>query len=82
MMEESKVPLSKSGSSPCSALKTAYNECFNRWYTEKFLKGKWEEEDCVLEWEAYHTCILKRMEERKLSHYFRIESSLHPKDKD
>ncbi|KAL2608426.1 hypothetical protein R1flu_026999 [Riccia fluitans] len=41
----------------CSALKMAYNECFNRWYTDKFLKGQWDKEECQAEWEAYRACL-------------------------
>jgi hypothetical protein len=29
-----------------------------RWYAEKFLKGQWEKEECVTEWEAYRACVL------------------------
>lgn len=27
-----------------------------RWYSEKFVKGQWEQEDCMAEWEAYRAC--------------------------
>jgi hypothetical protein len=31
-----------------------------RWYTEKFLKGQWQKEECIVEWEAYHACLSVR----------------------
>ncbi|BBN19851.1 TRIAP1/MDM35 family protein [Marchantia polymorpha subsp. ruderalis] len=61
----------------CSALKMAYNDCFNRWYTDKFLKGQWDKEECLVEWEAYRACLSKRLEDRNLSHLLRIETSMH-----
>ncbi|KAI5060398.1 hypothetical protein GOP47_0024818 [Adiantum capillus-veneris] len=78
MKDKSKL----ASSSPCSALKTAYNECFNKWYAEKFLKGQWEKDECLQEWEAYRACVLKRMEDRKLHHLFKMEAMLHAKEED
>lgn len=66
----------------CSALKATYNDCFNRWYTDKFLKGQWEKEECIVEWEAYRACLSKRLEDRNLSHLLKIEKLMlasHPK---
>ncbi|CAM6091670.1 unnamed protein product [Calypogeia fissa] len=63
-----------SSKASCSALKTAYNDCFNRWYTDKFLKGQWEKEECIVEWEAYRACLSKRLEDRNLSHLLKIEN--------
>ena len=32
--------------------------CVNfRWYSEKFVKGQWQKEECVAEWENYRTCL-------------------------
>ncbi|XP_020522155.1 uncharacterized protein At4g33100 isoform X5 [Amborella trichopoda] len=36
--------------SPCAHLRAAYHDCFNRWYSEKYLKGQWDKEECVSEW--------------------------------
>ena len=29
----------------------------NRWYSEKFLKGQWDKEECVSEWQKYQSCL-------------------------
>lgn len=28
-----------------------------RWYSEKFLKGVWDKEECVSEWNKYRDCL-------------------------
>ncbi|KAH7307407.1 hypothetical protein KP509_22G057700 [Ceratopteris richardii] len=71
-----------SKNSPCAALKSAFNECFNKWYGDKFLKGQWEKDECFHEWEAYRTCVLRRMEEKKLSHLFQIEATMYAKNEE
>ncbi|TXG48779.1 hypothetical protein EZV62_024654 [Acer yangbiense] len=40
-----------SSTSSCAHLRTAYHNCFNRWYLEKFVKGQWDKEHCVYEWQ-------------------------------
>ncbi|KAH7434633.1 hypothetical protein KP509_06G027000 [Ceratopteris richardii] len=76
MKDKSKL----ASASPCAAVKAAYDECFNKWYAEKFLKGQWDKDECLQEWEAYRACILKRMEDKKLHHLFQIEAMMHAKD--
>lgn len=41
----------------CTSAKNAYDDCFNKWYTEKFLKGKSVENECTEFWDTYITCI-------------------------
>ena len=41
----------------CTPAKNAYDDCFNKWYTEKFLKGKSMENECTEFWDTYITCI-------------------------
>ena len=41
----------------CTPAKKAYDDCFNKWYTEKFLKGKSMENECTEFWDTYITCI-------------------------
>ncbi|KAG6772570.1 hypothetical protein POTOM_023984 [Populus tomentosa] len=36
----------QSSTSPCAHLRAAYHNCFNRWYSEKFVKGQWGKEEC------------------------------------
>ncbi|KAL3746897.1 hypothetical protein ACJRO7_015783 [Eucalyptus globulus] len=48
---------SPSSTSPCADLRAAYHNCFNRWYSEKFVKGQWQKEECVAEWQKYRACL-------------------------
>lgn len=41
----------------CTDLKTKYDDCFNEWYTEKFLKGKSLQNECTELWDTYITCV-------------------------
>lgn len=40
----------------CNNLKKSYDECFNKWFSEQFLKGIMNEA-CVPMFKAYQTCI-------------------------
>ncbi|KAK8697102.1 hypothetical protein V6N13_113261 [Hibiscus sabdariffa] len=42
---------SSTSTSPCSFLRSAYHNCFNKWYSEKFVKGQWDKEECASEWQ-------------------------------
>lgn len=45
----------------CSELKRTYDSCFNRWFAEKFLKGKIEEDsDCKEIFTSYQSCVKVR----------------------
>ncbi|KAG7020668.1 hypothetical protein SDJN02_17354, partial [Cucurbita argyrosperma subsp. argyrosperma] len=48
---------SASATSPCADLRAVYHNCFNRWYSEKFVKGQFDEEPCVSEWQKYRACL-------------------------
>ncbi|KAH1131786.1 hypothetical protein J1N35_003164 [Gossypium stocksii] len=48
---------SSTSTSPCAHLRSAYNNCFNQWYSEKFVKGQWDKEECVSEWQKYRDCL-------------------------
>ena len=42
----------------CTPLKTKYDECFNAWFRESFLKGKaGHEEACGEVFKAYQRCL-------------------------
>ncbi|KAL8152288.1 hypothetical protein V2J09_010048 [Rumex salicifolius] len=58
---------SPSSTSPCTHLRTVYQNCFNRWYSEKFLKGQWDKEECVTEWQKYRACLSEHLEDKHLS---------------
>ncbi|KAI3803227.1 hypothetical protein L1987_31376 [Smallanthus sonchifolius] len=64
---------SSTTTSPCADLRTAYHNCFNRWYSDKFLKGHWDKEECVSEWEKYKDCLSKHLEDKNLSRFLEAE---------
>ncbi|CAA3001721.1 uncharacterized protein At4g33100 [Olea europaea var. sylvestris] len=72
IMREKKSP-SSSATSPCAHLRTAYHNCFNRWYAEKFLKGEWNKQECVSEWEKYRECLSQHLDDKHLSRFLEAE---------
>eukprot|EP01134_Creolimax_fragrantissima_P005750 CFRG5750T1 len=51
----------------CTALKSMYDECFNKWYTTKFLKGEGQSEtECDDLFKKYKSCVMKVVEEKKI----------------
>ncbi|XP_020244453.1 uncharacterized protein At4g33100 [Asparagus officinalis] len=52
--------------SACAQLRAAYHDCFNRWYSDKFLKGQWDKEECVAEWDKYRACLAQHLEDKHL----------------
>ncbi|CCH62559.1 hypothetical protein TBLA_0H02750 [Henningerozyma blattae CBS 6284] len=49
--------MSASCAPECTELKKTYDDCFNTWYSEKFLKGKSIENECAKQWYAYSECL-------------------------
>lgn len=72
----------RTSASACSRLRIAYNDCFNRWYTEKYLKGQWDKEECKDELEAYRACVIKNMEDKNLSRLLQAEALTQSKQDD
>ncbi|XP_011081641.1 uncharacterized protein At4g33100 [Sesamum indicum] len=64
---------SPSATSPCAHFRTAYHNCFNRWYSEKFLKGQWDKEECVSEWEKYRECLSQYLDDKHLSRFLEAD---------
>ncbi|KAI9106629.1 hypothetical protein K1719_022157 [Acacia pycnantha] len=64
---------SSSSTSPCAPLRDAYHNCFNRWYAEKFMKGQWDKEECLSEWEKYRACLSQHLEDKHLSRFLEAE---------
>ncbi|KAL7001782.1 hypothetical protein U1Q18_002929 [Sarracenia purpurea var. burkii] len=62
-----------SSTSPCAHLRAAYNNCFNRWYSEKFVKGHWDKQECVSEWQKYRDCLSQHLEDKHLSRFLESE---------
>ncbi|CAH0381570.1 unnamed protein product [Bemisia tabaci] len=50
----------------CSHLKEQYDTCFNTWFTQKFLKGDYDDEMCAPLLKVYTQCVKKAMKEEKL----------------
>ncbi|KAK9466190.1 hypothetical protein V1512DRAFT_264069 [Lipomyces arxii] len=49
--------MSASFAPECNEAKTKYDECFNDWYSEKFLKGKGLQNECEDLWDEYKQCL-------------------------
>lgn len=49
--------MSQSFAPECTELKKEYDNCFNEWYMEKFLKGNSIENECTKQWYAYTECV-------------------------
>ncbi|KNE68440.1 hypothetical protein AMAG_13092 [Allomyces macrogynus ATCC 38327] len=49
----------------CTPLKHDYDACFNKWYTEKFLKGETTPE-CTELFEKYRQCVVAAIKEQKV----------------
>ena len=44
--------------SECKDLKEEYDHCFNKWFSERFLKGSTEEnEECTKIFHIYQSCV-------------------------
>ncbi|GAA0148565.1 hypothetical protein LIER_07969 [Lithospermum erythrorhizon] len=59
--------------SPCANLRIAYHTCFNKWYAEKFLKGQWDREECVSEWQKYRECLAKHLDDKHLARFLEAD---------
>lgn len=49
--------MSSSFAPECTEMKQKYDKCFNEWYSEKFLKGKSNQNECQDVWDQYQTCV-------------------------
>ncbi|KAL5559480.1 hypothetical protein UlMin_035691 [Ulmus minor] len=76
--EKKNPPLPTTSTSPCANLRATYHNCFNRWYSEKFVKGQWDKEECVSEWLKYKACLSEHLEDKHLSRFLEAEGSLDP----
>ncbi|CAN6721879.1 unnamed protein product [Malus baccata var. baccata] len=68
---------SSSSTSPCAKLRDAYHNCFTRWYSEKFVKGQWDKEDCVSEWQKYKACLAEHLEDKQLSRFLEAKGNVN-----
>ncbi|KAI8554199.1 hypothetical protein RHMOL_Rhmol05G0080300 [Rhododendron molle] len=74
MREKRGSSSSSSSTSPCAHLRTAYHNCFNRWYSEKFVKGNWDKQECTSEWKKYRDCLAQHLEDKHLSRFLEAEA--------
>ncbi|CAN6987901.1 hypothetical protein Bca4012_007753 [Brassica carinata] len=66
----------RSSTSPCADLRTAYHNCFNKWYSEKFVKGQWDKEECVAEWNKYRECLSENLDGKIFTRMLEVDSEL------
>ncbi|KAM9118857.1 TP53-regulated inhibitor of apoptosis 1 [Pangshura tecta] len=50
----------------CTELKREYDQCFNRWFAEKFLKGENAGDPCVQLFKRYQLCVQKAIKEKDI----------------
>lgn len=58
----------------CDELKKVYEDCFNSWFSEKFLKGS-RYDPCSDLFLKYQSCVKKAMAEQKIGGYKYAECS-------
>ncbi|CAM1301395.1 Uncharacterised protein g2955 [Pycnogonum litorale] len=49
----------------CNELKKAYDECFNNWFSEKFLKG-YARDECAPVFQVYQNCVKEAIKQEKI----------------
>ncbi|XP_011308649.1 TP53-regulated inhibitor of apoptosis 1-like isoform X2 [Fopius arisanus] len=50
----------------CQELKKNYDECFNNWFTERFMKGHTDDSICAPLLKVYKECVQKSMKEQNI----------------
>lgn len=50
----------------CPKLKSIYDNCFSKWYSNEFLAGKANENVCHAEWDIYKSCMIVAVTEKEL----------------
>uniref|UniRef100_A0A3B4UP41 TP53 regulated inhibitor of apoptosis 1 n=1 Tax=Seriola dumerili TaxID=41447 RepID=A0A3B4UP41_SERDU len=50
----------------CTDLKREYDQCFNRWFAEKFLKGDRSGDPCTETFRKYQRCVQKAIKEKDI----------------
>ncbi|KAI3900637.1 hypothetical protein MKW92_025950 [Papaver armeniacum] len=58
----------------CTTYRSAYHQSSNKWYSEKFLKGEWDEEECVSERKKYRARLSEHLEVKQLVRFFEEEA--------
>ncbi|XP_066154938.1 TP53-regulated inhibitor of apoptosis 1-like [Euwallacea fornicatus] len=50
----------------CTDLKKEYDDCFNSWFADHFLKGRTNDSICAPLLRVYQNCVKKAMKEQNL----------------
>ncbi|KAF2433657.1 hypothetical protein EJ08DRAFT_628257 [Tothia fuscella] len=56
--------MSASLAAECNEVKERYDTCFLKWYSEKFLRGNAQTDECAPLFTQYKTCLNKALKER------------------
>ncbi|KAG8455800.1 hypothetical protein GDO86_001844 [Hymenochirus boettgeri] len=50
----------------CTDMKREYDQCFNRWFAEKFLKGECGGDPCTELFQRYTQCVQKAIKDKRI----------------
>lgn len=50
----------------CTELKKKYDDCFNSWFSEKFLKGEHDDSMCADIFKIYQECVKNAMKQQNI----------------
>ncbi|XP_073485399.1 TP53-regulated inhibitor of apoptosis 1 [Aquarana catesbeiana] len=50
----------------CTDMKREYDQCFNRWFAEKFLKGEGSGDPCTELFRRYRSCVQKAIKDKDI----------------
>ena len=71
--------MASSFASQCSELKTTYDDCFNDWYANEFLKGRGKSVNpCEDVFKEYKSCLESALSSKGLSQMLEDARKDHP----
>ncbi|CAK1556373.1 unnamed protein product [Leptosia nina] len=50
----------------CTELKKKYDDCFNSWFSERFLKGDHDDSVCSSIFKVYQECVKNAMKQQNI----------------
>ncbi|XP_026761852.1 TP53-regulated inhibitor of apoptosis 1-B-like [Galleria mellonella] len=50
----------------CTELKKKYDDCFNTWFSERFLKGDHDDSMCAGIFKVYQECVKNAMKQQNI----------------
>ncbi|PBC34416.1 TP53-regulated inhibitor of apoptosis 1-like isoform X2 [Apis dorsata] len=51
----------------CKELKAKYDRCFNDWFSEKFLRGIYDDSECAPLLKVYTKCVAQAMKDQNIN---------------